>query len=170
MNGEERGQLSCVLNPSAAVAGALLFGGQVGVAQPEQRALAVWYQRDLDRRRPWRHLRTALPAPREHDPVGWLDRDESTGRMMHTVDIESKDSTWPGVELGADAHPLDESRRVGQVGEDGRGLRVDPLLDLYRFDLFLSSASASKRSLSIFCAHILRRYASSGLSAARSAR
>jgi len=102
--------------------------------------------------------------------MGWLDRDESTGRVMHTVDIESKDSTWPGVQLGADPHPLDKARGVGQVGEDGRGLRRDSLLDLYRFDLFLSSASASKRSLSIFCAHILRRNVSSGLSAARSAR
>lgn len=86
-----------------------------------------------------------------------LDLDVPSRREVLAVDVDSKSAAWLGVECGADAHPFDELGRVGEIGEDRLRLRGDSLLDVYRFDRFRSSASASNRKRSIFCDHILRR-------------
>ena len=157
--GEDASQFANVHPPACAVACTLLVGRESAVAQPQQGARAVLHQSDLDRRRARRHLRIAVPAPRHDEPVRRIDLAILTAGEMLAVDVDPEGTIFARVKLRADAHPLDELGRVGQVGEDGRRTRRYALLDLddYLFDPRLSSASAANRRRSMLRVHIPRR-------------
>jgi hypothetical protein len=96
---------------------------------------------------------------------------------MFAIDVDSILPARSWVELCSNPHPGTELNRLGEIGDDGRRGSADPLSDLDRcaaldqlFDVFLSSASASRRRRSTFRVHIWSRYASSGRNAALSAR
>jgi hypothetical protein len=106
----------------------------------------------------------------------WIDLFVFACRDVASVGVNPELSARPRIELCADPHPFDELRGVDEVGKNGGRRSCDPLLDLDReaaldqlLDELLSSASASSRSRSMSRAHMPRRYASRGLSAARSA-
>lgn len=113
-----------------------------------------------------------LPAPRHQHPVRRINHPVLAHRHMFAIDVDAILPAGSWIELCSNAHPGTELVRLGEIGEDGRRGGADPLCDLNRcaaldqlFDLFLSSASVSRRRRSTFRVHIPRRYASSGCNA-----
>ncbi len=142
------------------------------MTKPKYRALPVRGQRDLDHGRTGRHRILVLPAPRNQHPVRRINLPILAHGHMLAIDVDAILPARSWIELCSNAHPGNELIRLGEIGEDGRGGGADPLCDLNRcatldqlFDLFLSSASASRRRRSTFRAHIPHRYASSGRNA-----
>jgi hypothetical protein len=114
----------------------------------------------------------ALPAPRHQHTVRRINLPVLAHGHMFAIDVDAIPPARSWIELCSNAHPGTELIRLSEIRKDGRGGGSNPLCDLNRwaaldqlFDLFLSSASASRRRRSTFRVHIPRRYASSGRNA-----
>lgn len=108
--------------------------------------------------------------------MGRLDLQVLPGSDRSIFDLDPESAARPRIKLGPRSHPSHELGRISQVGEDclGRGrdlpFNLDPGLTPDQvFDLLCSSVSASVASRSMSRVHIIRRYASTGRSAFRSA-
>src|SRR4051794_8306564 len=86
------------------------------VAQAEQGAVLVRREGDLDRRGAGSDLGVALPTPGHHYAVGRINLSVDAAREVRAVHIDPERTAWLRVELGADAHPLDELRGVREEG------------------------------------------------------
>src|ERR671918_1763544 len=112
---------------------------EVVVPEPDERALAVGLERDLDPARPRRHgvlPLAALPAPREHDAFRRVDLQVLAAGDGLVVDVDPVDAAGTGIELGLPALPLDHLVGIGEELEHGRGPRRDPHLTLDDIALF----------------------------------
>src|SRR6266853_6203694 len=89
----------------------------------------------------------ALPAPAHHQPSGWIDDFVRAARNVHAVDVDPVAAARASVELGANAHPANETLAVRQVGELDLWRRLDPLGDLDHARQVLNHVASSWNAL-----------------------
>src|SRR4051812_40350367 len=99
--------------------------------EPQERAVAVGFEGDLDCALAGRHgQRFALPAPGEHQPAVRDDLYYLAADAVVAADVDGVIAAGAGIQHRLRAHPADHLRRVGEELEHGRWSRVDPDLTM----------------------------------------
>ena len=94
------------------------------MTQLDDRLIAVGFEHNLHGRRSRRKRRISGNAPREDNPIRWLDRNVRAARLCRCK-IESKHAAGPSIEIRRRPNPLHDKRRIDQVRKHVRRRRCD---------------------------------------------